>query len=42
MGPLPNGRFLWLINRGDPITTYEQVLGAHPPSTIGRETPPVR
>ena len=23
MGPVPNGRNLWLINRGDPITTYK-------------------
>ena len=22
MGPLPNGRTSWLINGGDPITTY--------------------
>ena len=22
VGPLPNGRYKWLINEGDPITTY--------------------
>ena len=31
MGPLPNGRTLWLIHGGDP--NHLQVLGAHPPST---------
>ena len=30
--PLRNGRTPWLINGGDPITTYIHQLGAHLPS----------
>ena len=31
--PLPFMAFLWLINGGDPFTTYPSVLGSHPPSS---------
>ena len=35
VGPLPNGRNLWLINGDDP--NYLRYLGAHPPSKGPRD-----